>query len=666
MRESNIYLSIILLGIILLGFLYNLATIIYPNSHGLNFIFQKNFSFHESYRFIINNIHSHSGILLLEIFIILTVSRVFGFFFAKLGVQAVVGEIVAGLVLGPSLLGYFFPEVKEFLFPDPSIDFLKLLSQIGLILFLFIMGLEISWEKLRDKLKSAVVISHFTILVSFISGIILSFYLYNPKEEVSFLTFSLFIGIAMSITAFPILAKIIQERNLTKDRGGILAISCAAFDDITAWILLAIIISISQASSLVGIFFVLVLLVLYLLFTFKVIRKKFKAIIKKVEHLNFIPKNVLLLILLWLTISSFFTEAIGIHLLFGAFIAGMSIPAGLQFRTKLLEKIEDIATVYFLPLFFVYSGLKTNLILLFSSYEMVFAAIAVILVAVLGKLVAGIIISRTLGESWKDSFIIGILINTRGLMELVVLNIGLEQGFITNEIFTIMVLMAIVTTLMTGPLLNLIDYLTKKTDEKQYAQTILIPFARPESGIQLTKLAFKLFPSSDIICFHVSQNYGIDIEKSDLEMGKLYENIRFISENEGIPVSFHHIRSEDFNDSLASKIQTIQPNLVLLGSAKKNFSKEILEGIPKCLFESKQTHFAVYSGESTDLIRNFYIDKENKKLIQFLELMGADLQLLKYTNRKTHFDKLQDLYLITSDQNIAINGNYLIFNVRKV
>jgi Kef-type K+ transport system membrane component KefB len=332
-----------------------------------------------------------------------------------------------------------------------------------LILFMFVVGMEVDLKILKSKAANAIIISHASIIIPYTLGMGLAYFLYKEyaPANAGFLSFSLFIGIAMSITAFPVLARIIKERNMSSTRIGNLAITCAAADDITAWCILAAVISIAKAGSAVSALFTIALSILYVLLMFSIAKPMLQKISSKYFDKEKLSVNMLALMIGVLLISSFITELIGIHALFGAFVAGVIMPSTINFRKLLIEKTEYISITLLLPLFFAFSGLRTQIGLLNSLHAWMICG-TILIVAIIGKFGGSLLAARFVGESWKESIIIGALINTRGLMELVVLNIGYDLGILTSEIFTMMVIMALVTTCMTGPILNLMKASAKK------------------------------------------------------------------------------------------------------------------------------------------------------------------------------------------------------------
>jgi len=412
---------------------------------------------------LLNNIKYPLSILLLQVIVILVTSRIFGFIFSKLGQQTVIGEIVAGIFLGPSILGWLFPDLFALIFPHNSFVSLQFLSQIGLAFFMFVVGMELDLSKLKSKTHDALIISQVSIVFPFFLGTCVSYFIFQElaPKDVNFLSFALFIGIAMSITAFPVLARIIKERNLTKTSLGVLAITCAAADDVTAWCLLAAVIAIVKAGSITSALFTIGLAVAYIVFMLYLIKPWLQKISDKRINKNTINKTAIGISFFLLLLSAYYTEIIGIHALFGSFIAGVVMPNNTRFKEILTDKIEDVSTILLLPIFFAFTGLRTQIGLLNEGHLWVFC-ILIISAAIIGKLMGSAVTAKIIGRTWKESLSLGALMNTRGLMELIVLNIGYDLGILGPEIFAIMVLMALFTTFMTGPLLNLINLSFKK------------------------------------------------------------------------------------------------------------------------------------------------------------------------------------------------------------
>jgi len=438
------------------------------------------------------------AILLAQIITIIIVAKILGWICKKIGQPTVIGEILAGILLGPSFVGMYFPEFSKVLFPVQSLGNLQFLSQIGLILFMFMVGMELNVKALKNKAHDAVVISHVSIIIPFALGMGLAYFIYLSfaPQGVQFSSFGLFIGIAMSITAFPVLARIVHERGIHKTRLGAIVITCAAVDDITAWSLLAAVIAIVKAGSFVSSIYIIIIAGLYVLLMIKIVRPFLKRVGDLHPTRENMSKPIVTIFFLTLILSSYATEIIGIHALFGAFMAGAIMPDNMKVRNILIEKVEDVALVLLLPLFFVFTGLRTQIGLLNDPYLWKITGL-IILVAVTGKFMGSALAAKYMGQNWRDSLSIGALMNTRGLMELVVLNIGYDLGILTPEIFSMMVIMALVTTFMTGPALSLIYYKKKSNiilDEINLIRKykVLISFANPEKGKGLLLLANNL------------------------------------------------------------------------------------------------------------------------------------------------------------------------------
>jgi Kef-type K+ transport system membrane component KefB len=393
--------------------------------------------------------------ILIEVLIVIGGSRLVGWLFRSIDQPLVIGEIVAGIALGPSLLGWLAPDLSGLLFPPATIPYLNVLSQIGLIFFMFLIGLELDPKYLKGNLKTAIVTSGVSIVVPFSLAAILSLYIYPivSKSSVSFTAFTLFLGAAMSITAFPVLARIITENNLQNTRLGTLALTCAAVDDVTAWCLLALTIAVTKTNSMVDAIPTIVYSVLYIGAMLTLGRWLLKMLSNYYDRTGKLSQLLLAGIYMGVVTSALITEAIGIHLIFGAFLLGAAMPKNPGLVREIAEKTEDFVLIFLLPIFFAYSGLKTQVGLLNSPK--LWGLCALILgVAIFGKYVGTYFAARSCKIDKREASALGWLMNTRGLTELIVLNIGLELGVISPLLFTMLVIMALVTTFMTSPLLE--------------------------------------------------------------------------------------------------------------------------------------------------------------------------------------------------------------------
>ena len=394
--------------------------------------------------------------LVLQIAAILMAARVVGFLFQKINQPQVIGEMVAGILLGPSLLGWVAPGVSAALFPPQSLGYLNALSQIGLVVFMFVVGLALDPTELKGYGHAAVLTSHVSIVAPFCLGGLTALYLYPRLSDdgVTFSGFALFMGSAMSITAFPVLARILSERGLVRSRMGTLAIACAAVDDITGWCILAyivVLVRVTQAGRPAWV--TMSGSLLYVLTMNFVVRRFLPAFERAYRKRDRLSDNLVAVIVILLLASALATEWLGIHLLFGAFLMGAIMPKTPDFTRYLLHKFESVIVVLLLPLFFAFTGLRTRIGVGGGSAIWFYSAL-VIVVAITGKLGGSMLAARLSGMPWRDSAALGVLMNTRGLMELVILNIGLDIGVISPAMFSIMVLMALVTTFMTTPLLE--------------------------------------------------------------------------------------------------------------------------------------------------------------------------------------------------------------------
>jgi Kef-type K+ transport system membrane component KefB len=377
------------------------------------------------------------------------------------------GEMVAGIVLGPSVLGLLWPQAMAFLFPAASMDTLRLLSQIGVVLFMFVVGMELNVQHVREKGSTAVMISHASIIVPFFLGAVLSIFLYPSlaPPSISFNAFALFIGVAMSITAFPVLARILEDRRLSKTYLGSMAITCAAVDDATAWCLLALIIALVKAGDIASSLLTVVLVLLFALTMLFWIKPRLGSLVVGRLNNERLSGGLLAATLAFVLVCALITEVIGIHALFGAFLAGVVMPPVPAFRLFLKERLESFSSSALLPLFFVFTGLRTHVGLL-NDWQSWLVCLVIVAVAIAGKLGGSSVMARLTGSNWHDALSLGILMNTRGLVELVVLNIGYDLGILSQSVFTMMVIMALITTFMTGPLLSLVNLKRQPALEK--------------------------------------------------------------------------------------------------------------------------------------------------------------------------------------------------------
>lgn len=528
---------------------------------------------------LLHNLAEPGALLLLQIVAILLVSRFFGFLFAKIGQPTVIGEILAGILLGPSLLGKISPVAFNFLFAPESLGDLYILSQIGLVLFMFIIGLELDLGSLKSKISETFVISHASIIIPFFCGMLLSYFIYEEfaAGQTTFLSFSLFIGISMSITAFPVLARIIQEKGLTKTHLGTISLASAANGDVTAWCLLAAVIAIAKTGSFVSSLYTIGCAVVYVVVMFFVVRpflKRIGAIYSNMEVMN---KSIFAFFILIVISSAFITQYIGIHALFGAFLAGVIMPPFPQFRKMMIERVEDIAVTLFLPLFFVYTGLNTEIGLLNTPYLWGICGI-IILVAVFGKFVGSAVPARVVGESVQDSLSIGVLMNTRGLMELIVLNIGYEMGILPPTIFVMLVIMAIVTTFMTTPAMTIIEKIySKKTKEEQFEQIqaqgvfrVLISMGNPVNGKAMLRVAKSVLDgvkkSLDVTILHITPGTDTNPIHGEQFKEESFFDVKVASEKLQIPIRAEYKVTDNVQGGIVKMANNNKFDFLLVGA----------------------------------------------------------------------------------------------------
>lgn len=388
-----------------------------------------------------------------------------------LGQPPVIGEVIAGILLGPTLLGAISPSTMHALIPSSASDphglvpaALKAVSQIGVILYMFLVGLELNAARLASRAHATVAVSHSSIVVPFVLGTIVALGLYPiySHDGISFTSFSLFMGAAMAITAFPVLARILTDRGLDKtDLGGI-ALGCAAADDVTAWCLLALVVGVAQA-ELGGAVRVIGGAILFIAIMFWAVQPVVRRVVRSWDALEGpLPPRAVSGTFLAVLLAALTTEAIGIHAVFGAFLLGAVIPHESRVAREFTVKLKDTVTVLFLPAFFAYTGMRTQISLM-NGWESWLWCAAIILVATAGKFGGTLIAARLTGLRWRDAAALGTLMNTRGLMELIVLNIGLDLGVISPTLFAMMVVMALATTAATAPILHILLGTTERS-----------------------------------------------------------------------------------------------------------------------------------------------------------------------------------------------------------
>lgn len=385
---------------------------------------------------------------------IIVTARLVGVLFTRLNQPAVIGEVIGGILLGPSLLSLIAPGVQAFLLPPEAAPFLNVIAQLGVILYMFLVGLELDLALLRSTVSITIAVSAASIIVPFALGALLAVGLFErlAPAGVPFASFTLFLGVSMCVTAFPVLARILQDRGLQRTRLGAMALTCAAINDAIAWCLLAFVVSVMQATPAAAIQ-TLALTILYIAAMMTAGRALASRIVSRLDTAPHPGERSLALVLVAVLLSALATEFIGIHAIFGAFLLGAIIPHHSKVAGHVTTRIADIVRVMFLPVFFAYTGLRTQIGLVETLSDWLLCAV-IITVATIGKWGGTAVSARLAGLDWRTSSALGILMNTRGLVELIVLNIGLDLGVITPRLFTMLVVMAVVTTMMTSPVLT--------------------------------------------------------------------------------------------------------------------------------------------------------------------------------------------------------------------
>ncbi len=393
--------------------------------------------------------------VLLTLTAVVALGWLLGRVFRFLGQPPVIGEVVAGIALGPSLLGRVWPEAAAFLLPESVAPFLGVIAQLGVILYMFLIGLDLNLNVLQGRARAVLSISQVSIALPFAMGLALAFFLYPrlSSSDVPFLSFALFIGVAMSITAFPVLARILSDLKMQKTPLGVLALACAAVGDATAWCLLAFVVGVAQA-QVRGAMIVIGLTIAYIAVMLLIVRPSATRLLARTGN-GELTRTVTAILFVALLLSALATEAIGIHAIFGAFLFGAIIPHDSTIARDFIHKLEDTVTILLLPAFFAFTGMRTEIGLV-ASVEEWLLCVLIIVVATAGKVAGAALSARAAGLGWRDSSALGVLMNTRGLMELIVLNIGLDLKIISPTLFAMMVLMALATTIATTPLLRLL------------------------------------------------------------------------------------------------------------------------------------------------------------------------------------------------------------------
>jgi Kef-type K+ transport system membrane component KefB/nucleotide-binding universal stress UspA family protein len=533
------------------------------------------------------------GKLLLATVVIIVLARLVGALFRRIGQPQVMGEIVAGILLGPSLLGEVAPSWQHHLFSADVLPFIDVLSQIGLVFFMFLIGLELDVRLIKGRGQAAAAVSHASIVLPFLSGIGLALAIFTRlgSAEGDFVPFALFLGASMSITAFPVLARILTERGLHKTRLGAVTITCAAIDDVTAWCLLAVVVAVAAASGLASAFVTIALAAVFIAGMLLVVRPLVARLATYQEEAGGLSASMLAVVFVGLLLSALATDEIGIHAIFGAFLFGAIMPQQSDFIADLTSRLEDVAVVFLLPLFFAYSGLRTEIGQLGTDVSLWLWCAAIVGVAIAGKWGGSTVAARMVGLPWRESLGLGILMNCRGLTELVILNIGLDLGVIPPALFAMLVIMALVTTAMTTPILGAIY--PRHEQERMIAEEgeaatdgvfrVLVHVPSLAGAYELVHTALSLARHGDepvelvLLRTYRPRESGIPGRRGERAAAGLRPLIEFV-QGAGVAAVPLVVPTRSVGDTIVRVAEERAPDLVLLSLRKPVFGDRLLGG----------------------------------------------------------------------------------------
>jgi Kef-type K+ transport system membrane component KefB len=592
---------------------------------------KNNFSFYKDQYFakLVENSSSFVSKTIFQIILILLLSRMIGIFFRRMGQPTVLGEIIAGIFLGPTFLGYFFPQTFLFLFPLEELKVLEILSQIGLILFMFVIGMQIDFKLVLNKVQNSTLVSHTSLLIPFLSGLFVAKFLFEKyaPANVYFNDYSIFMGIAFSITAYPILIKILKEKGLTKTPVGQLALSSSAFGDILAWILLAIVILLHKSSNWQIISFSIVFMAIYCLimvYIFHPFLKRLSEIYVSRENLT---RSAMAIVFIVLFLSSFLTEILGFHFLIGAFFAGVVMPSDQKLKDLISERIDYVALVFFLPLFFALVGLKTNL-LLFSNIWSIIALFLIFISAFLSKFITVLLTSRFVGMNWRDSLSLAALMNTRGIMELIIISIAYQMNIFDPVIYTSLVVMTLCSTFLTRPLLKFFQSEAFDENAKQPLEAfrkILISFGQPSMGVALIKLSDFLFANyrdtTQITAIHITPTEVLSsIEELEYKQ-RSFSEIEELMKELKLDVEMVHKTTENVTYEILNQAKKMNSRFLFIGAAKSLFTKNILGGKIRSILSYAPCNVGVLLDNGLDRINKVLILKRTTNSLGFEKLL---------------------------------------------
>jgi K+:H+ antiporter len=540
--------------------------------------------------------------VLLALVLVIATARVLGSVFRYLHQPPVVGEIIAGIILGPSVLGSSLPAISAYMLPTTVAPFLNLISQVGIILYMFLVGLELDPELLRRRGHATVAVSHASIIAPFLLGAVLALFIY-PKvssPDVPFTSFSLFMGVTMSVTAFPVLARILTDRRIHNTRMGAITLTCAAVDDVTAWCLLAFVVGIVESRAS-GAFYTIGLTLAFIAAMLFAVRPAVVKLVLLYGNRGRITQGLMASIFVAVLLSSVATDLIGIHAIFGAFVLGAIIPHDSGLAREFTERLEDLVIVLFLPAFFAFTGMRTQIGLLGGSEQWIICA-AIILVASLGKFGGSAVAARFAGLGWRDATALGILMNTRGLMELIVLNIGLELKVISPVLFAMLVLMALVTTFATTPILHFIRRgMTEQGARKSVPRVpladrrpILVPIANPRNLRPLLNLAMAASlpndPPPHVLAMVRRPAGGISAGLRELDhrvapRTAIASSVEDYAREKAVKVSVEAIWTDSPSDDVLAAARARGIGWIVVGSHRSALGSDVLGGEVRHILE---------------------------------------------------------------------------------
>jgi Kef-type K+ transport system membrane component KefB/nucleotide-binding universal stress UspA family protein len=562
--------------------------------------------------------------LLLAGIVILAVSRFVGGLLRKVHQPHVIGEIIAGILVGPSLLGAIWPSAFDFVFPPNLMPHLDVLAQIGLIFYMFLVGLELDFGLMRGRGHAAIWVSHASIIAPFLMGVTLALWLFpTVGAGAKFTPFALFMGAAMSITAFPVLARILTDRGLYKTRIGTVALTVGAVDDVTAWCMLAIVITVARESGMAKSVLSIGLLMLFIAFMIYAVRPVMGRISRYYERRGSLSGTFLAALFVGLLASALVTDRLKIHVIFGAFLFGVIMPHDSGFVRDLTEKLEDFSVVFLLPFFFTFSGIRTDIFSIGSSPKKWLMTLAILVVAVLGKWGGSKLAARFAGLEWREAGALGVLVNCRGLTELIILNIGLQLKVLSPSIFAMLVIMAVITTLMTEPALTLYyprdvqrRMIKEETDEggeedDEERPKILVAVGNSELARELTQVATVVAGNredgddgeeapAEVTLLRVVKLSGTEVSHATKVQDSMLHDatdrvrpLRELVEDAGLEANPVAIAGGHIGETIARVANELDVDLVLMGYHEPLFGNRLLGGMVGDVLRDARSDVAV-------------------------------------------------------------------------